>query len=216
MPRVYKRVPIEVRLEAGVDRSGGPDACHEWTKSRHDAGYGQISDPDIPGRPKRTHVLAWEIANGRKVLPGEKVRHTCDNPPCCNSRHLVIGSTGDNTRDMVERGRTTSPVTALDVQQIRERYHGHQGQLQQIANEYGISVTGVSNIVAGVTWAHLPQGDNTSTVGRKERVRLTEADVRNIRYFASIGATQKELAERFETTQTNISLIVRRKTWLDV
>jgi hypothetical protein len=46
-------------------------------------------------------MLAWG-----PVPPGKIVRHTCDNPPCVNPLHLMNGTSADNSRDMVLRGRT--------------------------------------------------------------------------------------------------------------
>lgn len=33
------------------------------------------------------------------------VRHSCDNPPCCNPAHLLVGTAAQNAQDMAERGR---------------------------------------------------------------------------------------------------------------
>lgn len=43
--------------------------------------------------------------------------------------------------------------------------------------------------------------------------KLSEDDVRTIRRLASAGVTQQALANRFGVTQTNISWVVRRKSW---
>jgi hypothetical protein len=51
-----------------------------------------------------THVMAYIVAKG-SVPPGMVVRHTCDNPPCINPEHLLIGTKADNAADMVERRR---------------------------------------------------------------------------------------------------------------
>ena len=32
--------------------------------------------------------------------------HRCDNPPCCNVRHLFIGTRHDNVQDMILKGRS--------------------------------------------------------------------------------------------------------------
>ena len=49
--------------------------------------------------------LAWEIANAEPIPPGMVVRHTCDNPRCCNPAHLILGTDKDNTDDMLTRNR---------------------------------------------------------------------------------------------------------------
>jgi HNH endonuclease len=81
-----------------------PNGCLEWTGTVNRDGYGRLL---VNGRWWLAHRLAWSLANEED--PGRRrVRHTCDNPPCCDARHLVIGSQADNVADMHERGRYVS------------------------------------------------------------------------------------------------------------
>ena len=101
MPFVQKR-RIEDRLEEKIDRSGGPDACHPWTGKWRVKEYGAIS---YQGRHWLVHRLIWTLAHGEP--PSHiAVRHSCDNPPCANLRHLSTGTWADNSQDMVDRSRT--------------------------------------------------------------------------------------------------------------
>lgn len=70
-----------LRFWAKVNRSGGPDACWEWTASTKSSGYGGFW---VGGRVLRSHRVAYEIANG-PIPEGAVVCHHCDNPPCCNA-----------------------------------------------------------------------------------------------------------------------------------
>jgi hypothetical protein len=81
-----------------LDRSG---RCWVWTGGRQGRGYGQLT---VHYRRLLLHRVVYEWAFG-EIPAGLVVRHTCDNPPCCNPAHLVIGTQHDNVRDMVERGR---------------------------------------------------------------------------------------------------------------
>lgn len=81
-----------------------PQLCWAWPLSKTKKGYGQLTHE---GRPHLAHRVSWEIANNRTATPDQKVRHTCDNPPCVNPRHLILGTSLDNSRDMVERGRSS-------------------------------------------------------------------------------------------------------------
>lgn len=78
----------------------GPDDCWIWKGAtlKRDK-YGMFCG-------ERASVIAWEEANGQDVPLGNVVRHTCDNRPCVNPRHLLIGSHADNARDRVERKRS--------------------------------------------------------------------------------------------------------------
>lgn len=81
---------------AKVDRRG-PDECWEWTTGRERYGYGH----SVLGTASR---VAWELTNG-PIPDGQRVLHSCDNPPCCNPRHLFLGTQLDNVRDMMAKGR---------------------------------------------------------------------------------------------------------------
>lgn len=43
-----------------------------------------------------------------QLAEGEVVRHTCDNPACCNPAHLIRGTVADNVADRVARGRSAT------------------------------------------------------------------------------------------------------------
>jgi hypothetical protein len=80
--------------------------CLVWTGAKtydrhHPLGYGQIW---LNGANARVHRLMWSLVNG-PIPEGFIVMHTCDNPPCCEPTHLVIGSHADNTADKVRKGR---------------------------------------------------------------------------------------------------------------
>jgi hypothetical protein len=89
--------------------------CWEWSGSRFRSGYGQIT-PVVgcgwDGASMVAHRVAYALTHG-KVPRGLNVMHTCDNPPCCNPAHLVLGTHADNMGDMIAKGRSgreASPV----------------------------------------------------------------------------------------------------------
>ena len=56
-------------------------------------------------RMRSLHRIAWEAHNAEPIPEGMIVMHTCDNPPCCNPAHLVLGTPKDNTHDAISKGR---------------------------------------------------------------------------------------------------------------
>lgn len=93
---------LEDRLWRNVDTSGGPDACWPWTNKNTLRGYGRIG-----WMKKRyfAHRLAFLFSSGEDLRDVELVMHTCDNPPCCNPRHLRRGTALENMRDCISKGR---------------------------------------------------------------------------------------------------------------
>ena len=89
----------EKRFWARVDIKT-PNECWLWIGSNC-RGYGTFSINNISHRANR---IAFEFYY--KTTPGNlHVLHSCDNPSCCNPRHLFLGTQLDNMRDMDAKGR---------------------------------------------------------------------------------------------------------------
>ncbi len=96
--------PLEPRFVAKVDRRGDGE-CWPWLGSKRRRGYGMIS---VRGRLASAHRVAWELANGRRVPRGLVIMHRCDNPACCNPRHLIAATQKENIADMIAKGRSAA------------------------------------------------------------------------------------------------------------
>lgn len=162
-------LPAEVYFWSRV-AIAGPDDCWLWKGSSNYFGYGQVS---VGRRPQMAHRIALGLDLGRPVKTGSLALHRCDNPPCCNPRHLYEGSAADNANDRVVRGRSNTeqlsrtriergvargernPRAKLDrakADEIRRKYAAGHGSQQTLANEYGVDQTLISRIVRGLTW----------------------------------------------------------------
>jgi len=95
--------------------------------------------------------------------------HSCDNPGCCNPRHLMQGTALDNSIDMMSKGRYkytigirykgsshhNSKLVERSILDIRYRYSRGGISQQRLADEYGVNQTIVSGIVRRKTWTHV-------------------------------------------------------------
>ena len=166
MPTGYKNTPE--RFWRNVDRSAGKDACWPWTLSRIKDKYGQAH---YQGKVWPAHRLAFVLA-GNNV--GDLfVCHTCDNPICCNPKHLFAGTPADNMMDKVNKGRqakgeqhsavmrrVANPLThekspkaklsACDVLEIR-RLSPEMTQ-RELGRKYGVHHATIGKILRGESW----------------------------------------------------------------
>jgi hypothetical protein len=80
--------------------------CWLWHGSVNNK-YGIISLRQQKGE-KNIRIFAHRMSYILYVGPipkGLHCLHTCDEPRCCNPSHLFLGTTKDNTQDMIQKGR---------------------------------------------------------------------------------------------------------------
>jgi hypothetical protein len=157
---MLKRVPLAERFWNRVDKSGGPDACWPWQGFRNRDGYGTVgADKNIhEQRSLLTNRVAWALTKG-PIPEGMSVLHSCDNPPCCNPRHLFLGTTQDNRLDQKLKGRVPSGTrhcrarfTQEQVDAIRARYAAGGTSQHALAREYGVAVMIINRLVRGLSY----------------------------------------------------------------
>jgi Pectobacterium phage endonuclease len=143
-----------------VDKSGGPNACWPWRGYIEPKnGYGRIV---IAGRKILAHRAVYEKLVG-PILPGFDLLHSCDNPPCCNPRHLSPGTHAHNMVDMARKGRAkppcgeASPNAKLTIDKVliaRQRLAAGE-TCTAIAKDFGVSFHTIFDIKRGRSWTHV-------------------------------------------------------------
>ena len=140
----------------------GDDFCWEWKLYRDKEGYGNFK---YQGKTNLAHRIAYALANNVPIENLDTVRHTCDNPGCCNPKHLINGTNLENMQDMVMKGRRFQPLirgeqhyraklTESQVLEIRKRYAN--GEKQKIlAINYEVNQSHISDIVNNKKWGWL-------------------------------------------------------------
>ncbi len=140
---------------------GEPDACWPWTGAVASRGYGHTHRD---GQHVYAHRAAYESAHGVGSADGLVVRHRCDNPPCCNPGHLLVGTHRDNALDCIERGRrnacygeriNTAVLTAAQVVEARRLRAETAATGVDLARRFGVSTSNMYALLLGQTWKHL-------------------------------------------------------------
>jgi len=147
----------------------GEDECWEWTGYRINGKYGRFYYKGKKG--ESAHRIAWMMTYG-EIPEGMFVCHHCDNPPCCNPKHLFIGSFSDNMQDMWNKRRHPNPtgrpsetmtgernikarLTSDNVLRIRE-LHANGVSIKDISNKYSdIESPAIWKIVHRINWKHI-------------------------------------------------------------
>lgn len=126
-------------------------------------GYGAMN---VDGIIVQAHRVSYRASNG-EIPKGLLVRHKCDNPPCVNPAHLLLGTYADNVRDMVERGRANyvrektrgerNALAKLKDKDVPEIRHLRSLGLskEKIALRYSVSRSTIHLLLKGRTWTHV-------------------------------------------------------------
>lgn len=160
---------IEARLNAYLDKTG---ECWLWTKNTYNYGYGKLSI----GRSKqvRAHRYMYEKYKG-EIPQGMNVLHTCDNPRCCNPKHLFLGNQKANMSDAKEKGRigyrtfygenhANSKITMEIANKIRELYKSGNYYQRELGEIFGVSQPVVSRIILNIGW--LKNGEESVKINK--------------------------------------------------
>lgn len=142
---------------------GAPSDCWFWKGPVNQQGYGYFS---VKGKKYRAH----RIALAQRLPPPSPKHfacHACDNPSCCNPRHLWWGTNLDNMRDCVAKGRQTrmrgerhgrAKLTDELVREIRA------SALPQhiLAKRYGVNQSSICDVKRGKSWRHVTDDSRTA------------------------------------------------------
>ena len=141
------------------------ESCWLWIGGKFDSGYGLYK---VQSLTMRAHRVSWMVNVG-PIPQGMCVCHDCpggDNPLCVRPDHLWIGTSPENTKDKMNKGRHryqfgenhyAAKLSDQDVVNIRSRLGTRRGIQASIAREYGVSTSLISAIANGQRRVPPPQ-----------------------------------------------------------
>lgn len=194
------------------------NGCWEWTagKFKDRGGYGKYRMDSGAGY---AHRLAYEDEHG-PIPDGLLIRHLCDNPPCVNPQHLLLGTSQDNSNDKLSRWRhrygeshQSAKLTDADVKEMRRLYTETQMLCTDIASRFNVTGRTVSSIVNGQGWNHLPYTP-TATPRPKSRTALsTDVAVEILRRHKAEGISGRQLARLYGAAPRTVHSLLSGRTY---
>ena len=101
--------------------------CWPWIGGVDKDGYGRLflyweKQENAPRKQIyiRANRYALEKKLGRKLDTTEDALHHCDNSSCVRPDHLFLGTTLDNNRDCLAKGRDTNERKQEQIREIRK------------------------------------------------------------------------------------------------
>jgi predicted DNA-binding protein (UPF0251 family) len=150
---------------------------------------------DNPSR-KHPERLARGDANGARLHP----------------ERLARGSRSSRTK-----------LNERQVAEIRGVYAAGGVTRKELGMSYDVSLGVIHLIVHGKTWKHINPAHSSSIhpelilrCPKSPNVHLTDDDIRAIRRMSAAGVKQADIATKFGIVQSNVSMIVHRKTWAHI
>jgi hypothetical protein len=200
------------RFWSKVDKSPHPKGCWMWTAGTDDDGYGVY----IHRRQKTvaTRVAYRSVAG--TIYNGRVVCHSCDNPSCVNPAHLSLGTTLDNARDRMERGRHVAirgeshyavKLSDAKIREIQTLLSSGTMSQRAIGDRYGVSQTYVGKIKRGARRSYMAV--RIEPVMEYYAPKLTPMQIEEVVAEASKGETpQWKIAAKYKISRAYVSYLL--------
>jgi len=205
----------------------GEDECWDWKGYiRNDSGYGVFR---IKGRRRYSHRLSYQLSHNIVLKRTDVIRHFCDNPACCNPKHLILGTHADNVKDRVDRNRSAcgenngrSKLSDKDALKIRELFKNHGLSKAELVRMFNVDPTAIVQVLRGKRKS-LGSIENLLKDGNKNikkscgenryLSKLKNNDILAIRILSKKGEKHSSIAKKYNVNPSVISEILSGRAW---
>lgn len=151
-------------LWSKVDKRG-EDECWPWIGYKNEQGYGRVYINEQSYYAHRViyslsfpNVIQWNAP--KKMEEQGFLLHTCDNPCCCNPKHLFVGTHADNMADKAAKGRSPDfsggkgPRCKLSMDQAREarKLRKEGASVKSLAEKFSLSLPSMKTLLRGESY----------------------------------------------------------------
>ena len=205
--------------KVGADGAPLNSPCWEWQAYRNKDGYGQFefTNGKKGGAHRISAFLAGIVPSISSVSDDDQALHHCDNRGCVNPAHLYKGSDDDNRRDKMSKGRQAkgeengqSKLTWNQAATIRKRYAAGNTTQQQLADEYGVTHSVISDIISNEGWFDSNYTPPTKRAQAPYVFLTAEQRAKVIKLYSQGGTTKLKLATQFGVSRTTIRNILKK------
>lgn len=207
---------------ASLVQHGEPDECWPWLGAVDPNNYGLC----FLGKTRdRAHRVAYALANGPigrwSAKRSLSICHECDNPICCNPKHLFEGTDADNVADMVAKGRIQRgekhyAAKLTEAQVIAIRADRRSDRL--VALDYGVSKGTISSVRIPGSWPSLGPVEpipnrHAEVVARGEDSGAAKLTTEQVLAIRADPRPYCDIAATYGVTESGIMAIKYRETW---
>lgn len=175
--------------------------CWLWQgyRGRADYPYHLVGDQYVSARRWHYEQEHGPVPDGRKLLPA------CGHGACVCPSHVEPAEPRDVMRGL--------PSAKLELAQVREiRALAGQIPQQEIADQFGVSLSLVNQIIRGKLWID-EEAEPVPPMYERHYGKLTYSDAERIRDLAQ-SMPKKDVAAMYGVSASTISLIVGGKRWV--
>lgn len=182
--------------------------CWNWVFKGDKDGYGRFH---LRRNNKKLFFVAsrvsYFITHPNDNING-LVCHSCDNPSCCNPKHLFIGSHSKNQKDRSNKGRGKCKLDFDIAENIRIF------SKNRLKEEVYLYVKGLNIEVCNETINRVLRGASFSKTKRQHQKRgniTSKYMIENIKRYYLLGQNGNKIAKMFNLNAWTVRKIIRKE-----